>query len=293
MFRLRARGERRPSFPSMNTVGWLFAIRRFLAAVRQHRLTLISAAVAFYGFLSLFPGLAAVVSMYGLLLDGRSIERQLQMLGLVPASGPRLVLTELQRLASRPRQDLTVGLVTGLAAGLWSAQRGMGALCKALNIVYGVQERRSFLRRSALSLTLTVGGILLVASTLILMTGLSDWLQWRWRLLGSLLGWPAAAASMLLALAVVYRWGPHRPHATWHWLSPGSVLATAAWLLGSWVFSFYISHFAGFNRTYGSMAAIAILMTWVYLSALVVLLGAQVDACRARDPGGMPASVPL
>jgi membrane protein len=263
-------------------------VRAFRAAAGENRLSLIAAAVAFYSFLSVFPGLAAVVSIYGLVSDPATLDRHMRVL---PDQAAQIIRGQLAHIVSGPRHGPGLGLVLGLGAALWSAQRGVSALCRALNIVYGVKERRGYLRRAAVSLPLTVAAILLVVVTLAVVAGLPNLIErlagpgsttWHW--LRALLGWPTLAGAMLLGLAVVFRWGAHRPQARWHWITWGSALATACWLLVSWGFSFYLAHFGSFDRTYGSMAAIAILLTWIYLTAFVVLLGAQLDAFRASAP---------
>jgi membrane protein len=265
---------------------WLAFVRDCALAAREHRLTLIAAAVAFYSFLSIFPGLAAIVAIYGLLFDDVAIDDQMHALAnVVPPEALRVLRTALQRSADGSRDSLNTALFLGTAAALLSAQRGTAALCQALSIVCGAKERRRFIERTVVSLVLTVGAVLVLVVTLCVVARLPALLAHiapattvvRWL---SAVAWPLLAAAMLFSLAIVYRWGPQRPQTGWRWVSWGSLLATSLWLAGSWGFSFYLGHFGSFDRTYGSMAAIAILLTWIYLTALVVLLGAEVDSLK-------------
>jgi membrane protein len=270
---------------------WLDFLRAFRSGAREDGVTLIAASVAFYGFLSVVPTLATLVSVYGLIADPDDIKQLRVLSALLPPEALAIVSGELVRLASVARGDLSLRLVVGLAVALWSAQRGMSALCRALNMVYDEREQRRFLQRAVVSLILTVGAIAIATLTLLVVSRLPHLVARAVHLPGLLsllrwLAWPALAAGMLLGLAVVYRFGAHRKQARWRWITPGSALATALWMAGSWGFSFYLGHFANFDRTYGSMAAIAILMTWFYLTALVILCGAELDAVIAARPAG-------
>ena len=258
-----------------------------MAAARFHRLTLIAAAVGFYGFLSIFPALAAVVSIYGLRADPGRIDTQVGALsGLLPPEAQRLLRDELARIASGPRDDLNLGLFLGLGVALFSAQRGIRALCQALSIVRGEPERPGFFKRTALSLPLTAGAVLIGVLALGVVIKLPrliarfapDWMaRWNWL---SLVAWPILAGGMLLGLGVVYRWGTTRRLVRSPFITRGALLATTIWLATSWGFSFYLSHFGNYDHTYGSMAAIAMLLIWFYLSALAVLYGAELDCVR-------------
>jgi membrane protein len=176
-----------------------------------------------------------------------------------------------------------MGVAVGLLLALWSAAKGMGALLTSLDIVYDESETRGFVKFNATALLMTLGAILFVLISLSLIAALPA-------LLGHLglpesiqsllawLRWPLLAVAVVLGLAVLYRYGPDRQNPKWSWVSWGAVIATVLWLAASALFSFYASNFGNYNETYGSMGAVIILMMWFFISAYVVLLGAEINA---------------
>lgn len=265
-------------------------VKALLSAIKRDRLSLVAAAVGFRAVLSVFPALAAVVSLYGLLADDAAARSHADAIGaVVPADVQRLLHSELRRLAATAANTLGAGLIVGILVALWSAQQGTAALLQALNIVYQVQERRGFLRRTVLSLALTGAAVIvavLLLAAVVLVPSLIGSLPGT-RLAGvvtRVLRWPALAVLTLLALEALYHWGPSRARPRWRWVSWGSALGTMLWLLGSYGFSFYIEHFGSYDRTYGSVAAVFILLTWLYLAGYVVLLGAEVNALQKPSP---------
>jgi membrane protein len=254
------------------------------ARIKKHQLSLVAAGVAFYAMLAIFPTLISAVTIYALVSNPAEIERQLKpALKSAPADVSNLVITELRSAAESSHGGLTIGLIVSLLGTIWAASGGINALLTALDQVYDAPESRNFAKQRGLSLVLTVGalfGAVIVVGLLAVLPAVA-----RHAGLG---GWASAGVSIgrfiLLAvliaamLAVLYRVGPNRPGRLHRWFSPGVIVAMVVWLLGSIAFTVYVSFFGSYNKTYGSLAAVIVLLLWLYVSAFAILLGAEVDA---------------
>jgi membrane protein len=264
--------------------GWFAILRRVMAEVKEDNVTLLAAGVAFYAMLAIFPAIIAVVTVYGLVADPNQVEAQVsEFAKSLPAGADQLLTDQLQNVVSAGRQSLSIGLAVSLAAVLWSASSGVQGLVKGLNVVYDERETRGFLKLRSLSLFLTLGAILVAVIALALIAvfpavidnlGLGR----AGELAASIARWVVLALLVLGALAVVYRFAPDRASPRWRWVSWGAVVALALWLLGSIGFSWYVDNFGKYNQTYGALAAVIILLLWLFLSAFAVLLGAEFDA---------------
>ncbi|MGF1452917.1 MAG: YihY/virulence factor BrkB family protein [Opitutales bacterium] len=264
--------------------GWWDIIRRIQIAVGTDHLTIIAAGIAMLWFLALFPVLISIFSIYGLWADPGQVEQQVNAFAeVLPETTREFLANQMKRLAGQATSDLGWGLIIGLGAAIWSSSKGVRSLMQALNIAYREQEKRGFIKTNAFGLFLTF--VLLLAATIALAViigipavlnfmGLDGVLEF---VLGYL-RWPALLVFVILVLSVLYRWGPARANARWRWISPGALIAALVWLLGSWLFSFFVSHFGNFANTYGSVAAIVILILWFNLSAFIVILGAKINA---------------
>ncbi len=237
-----------------------------------------------------FPTITAFVSLYGLFADSGTIQNHLALLSnVLPQGGLQIVQEQITRIAEKPG-GLSVGFAAGLLIALWSANAGVKAMIDALNVIEGHDERRTFVWLNLLSLTLTLGAIgfllaavgAVVAFPLIMsafgLKDVADAATW-------LIRWPLLLVMIVAALTVFYRFGPSRRALRRRWLTPGVMIASLAWLAGSAALSFYLSNFADYNATYGSLGAAIGLMMWMWLSAIVVLAGAQIDAVIERRPG--------
>lgn len=279
-----ARGREAGRPGEIPPAGWLDILRRVWSNIGRHDLSVLSAGIAFNEFFALFPALAAGISLYGLVADPAQVERLLGTLsGVLPGDVAKLVSDQLHGLTGASHRSLGLSLLVSLAVALWGATRGVKGLISGLNIAYGEPEARGFVGLNAIALGLTFGAIVfgLVALTLVAavppllhLLPLGDGL----RSLLSALRWPLLAAFALVGLAVVYRVAPSRRGARWRWVSWGAVAAAALWLVGSGLFSLYAARFGDFNKTYGSMAAVAVTLLWFQLTSFVVLLGAVLDA---------------
>jgi membrane protein len=257
---------------------------RIYQNIPEHRILAIAAGVTFYALLAIFPGVAALVALYGLFADPSTISQHLADLSSVLPSGAIDVIgDQLKRLTEQGNARLGFAFLLGLAISVWSANAGVKALFDALNIVYGEREKRSFLTLNAISLAFTCGAllfILLALAALVVLPLITDLLGFgegaQWLIaLGKL---PALLLAIGVMIAIIYRYGPSRETVQWRWLTWGSAFAAIGWLVVSVIFSWYAAHFGSYNKTYGSMGAVIGLMTWMWLSSIVILLGAELDA---------------
>lgn len=278
----RGRAANRPG--QIPTSGWRDIVVRVKDELTDDNISIVAAGVAFYALLAIFPALAAMVSIYGLVANPGDVQQQFTAFGgILPPEARALLSEQLGKIAGQAGATLSIGVIVGLLLTLWSATKGTNSLITALNIVYDEQEKRSFLKLNALALSLTLGAIILAVLALGLIValpallgklGLPEGMQ----TLVSLLRWPLLALAVMSGLAVIYRYGPSRKEPRWQWVSWGAVVATLLWLAGSALFSFYVSNFGNYNETYGSVGAIIILLMWFYLTAYIVLLGAEFNA---------------
>jgi membrane protein len=266
---------------------WKESARRTLADLSRHRVMTEAAAVTFYSVLALFPAIAALVSLYGLFANPAAVGAQLgSMSAVLPGGAIEVIGDQMTRVAEQDHGKLGLGLVIGVLIALWSANSGTKSLFDALNTVYGVKEERGFVKLNAISLTMTIGGILFMivaAGAVIVLPGALEFagfgaVEWALRILR----WPALLLILAVGLALIYRFGPDRREAQWRWITAGSVSAALGWLIVSLAFSWYAAHFGSYNATYGSLGAIIGFMIWIWLSATVVLAGAEIDVTQRR-----------
>ncbi len=253
-----------------------------------------AAGVAFYSFLAIFPAMSALISLYGLAADPAAIERQVAGLsGVLPAAALQLMSTQLHALVEAPPGRLGLGLVVSLLVTLWSAVSGIGTLMQALTVAYEEPDERGALAfyGCAAALTIGLGALGLASLFLIAVTpALLGRLPFAAATTSAvaLIRWPILASLGFIALAFVYRFAPARRVPRWSWLAPGTIAAALLWLLGSAGFSFYVAHFASYDKTYGSLGAVVVLLMWLYVTAYIVLAGAELNAEFER-PVGQPA----
>jgi membrane protein len=269
--------------PISGTLAWKEFFLRVYASVTEDRIFSLAAASTYYGLLALFPALAALVAIYGFFANPNSIGEQLASLqGLLPEGGLSVIGNEMKRIASQNQGAQGVAMVVGLVVALWGANSAVKALFDSLNQVYGDQEERGFLKLNAVTLAFTLSAIALLALAIAGIVALPPVID---RLGLSELGsatlkfarWPLLYAVVVLALAFVYRFGPNRRNPKWKWITWGSASAAALWIIASLLFSWYAANFGNFNKTYGSLGAVIAFMVWIWISMIVVLLGAEID----------------
>ncbi|MCA1408524.1 YihY/virulence factor BrkB family protein [Ensifer sp. IC3342] len=257
---------------------------RVVAQVSEDRVTLVAAGVTFYVLLALFPALTSLVSIYGLISDPVAIAEQINFLAAVmPSQSLQLVTDQLQAITSQKASSLSIGFVVGLLVALWSARNGIAALIEAMNIAYDEEERRGFVRLTLLSLGFTIGG-LLVTAVLIAAIGvmpailgvvpLGQWLDSAARFVR----WPVLLLLIGAGITLLYRYAPDRDPPKLRWLTWGAAFSTLCWLPASLLFSFYIDNFANYNATYGAMGALIGFMLWIWVSTIIIIVGAELNA---------------
>jgi membrane protein len=252
--------------------------------ILDDRLLALAAGVAFYSLIALFPAIAAGVSSYALFADAATISKHLAVASdIVPSGALDILRDEITRIAAKSDGRLTFGFLLGLGIALWSSNAGMKAIFDALNIIYDEEEKRSLIWLNLVSLFFTicaiVGAGLAVALVVVFPLLLAAFGVTSFdHPFVAYLRWPVLFVLIILALSVLYRYGPSRRRAKWRWLSVGSVFAALAWLLVSALFSWYLGNFANYNATYGALGAVVGLMMWMWLSTIVVLVGAELNS---------------
>lgn len=278
----RGRSAERPQ--DIPAAGWKDSTKRVISEISDKNLLLVSGGIAYSILLALFPALAALVSFYGLVANPSQITQQVTSLsGMLPHEVQQIVTGQLHSITASSSGSLGVAAIVGLLLALWSARGGMSGLISGINIAYEEKETRSFLRFNLIAIALTifaiVGGLIAIALVAVLPAAVRDvpvghFLQW----LILLLEWPLLVALFLIGLAVLYRFASARDEPQWRWVTPGAIAATALWIAGSILFGVYSNKFSSYNKTYGSLAGAVVLMTWLYLSAFSILLGAAINA---------------
>jgi membrane protein len=275
------RGRKADSPQEIPPKGWKDIAKRAMKEVKQDQVPLLSAGVAFYALLALFPAIIAGVSIYGLVANPETVRQQLdELTKMLSPETAKLIGEQIKQVTSGAGGALGLATVIGILTALWSASSGMKALITGVNLAYDETEGRKFLKLRGLALLLTLGAMVLMAIALTLIVAfpaLTD--SWptvlRWT--AGILRWVLLAALLIVGLAVLYRYAPDRDEPKWSWVSWGSGIAALLWVLASIGFSVYASSFGNYNKTYGALAGVIILMLWLYLSAFVVLVGAELN----------------
>lgn len=263
--------------------GWKDVGLRVKDEVKEDQVPLLSAGVAFYLLLALFPALAAVVSVYGLVADPAQVSEQVtDLTGTLPQEAQSLITDQLERI-TQEQQGIGVTLAVSVVAALWAASSGVKHLIGAVNAAYDERETRKFLKLRGLSLALTLGAVLFAAVAIgvigvlpVLVSELPFGAVGQALVqVGSYVG---LAAGFCLGLAVLYRYAPDRDAPRWQWVSWGAVIATVLWIVGSVAFSVYVSNFGSYGETYGSIGAVIVLMLWLVVTSFAIILGAEINS---------------
>jgi membrane protein len=278
----RGRTATKPS--EIPAKGWKDILWRVYREISDDRVMSVAAGVTFYALLAIFPGIAAFVSLYGLVADPTTINAHLALVsGFLPEGAIEIISEQVKSLTSKFAGTLGFGFFSGLAISLWSANAGMKSMFDALNVVYEEDEKRGFIKLNAQALVFTLGALVFLLLALVAVAVIPVVLKLfpfgeLVEKLMSVLRWPILLVGVLLGLAVLYRYGPSRDKAEWRWVTWGSGLAALLWVAGSMLFSWYVANFGNYNETYGSLGAAIGFMTWIWLSTIVVLVGAEVNA---------------
>jgi membrane protein len=275
------RGRQADTPQEIPPTGWKDIAKRTMKSIKEDQVPLLSAGVAYYTLLALFPAAIAGVSIYGLVADPDTVRNQIdQLTKMLSPSTADLVGEQIRQVTSGAGGALGLATVLGILTALWSASSGMKALITGVNLAYDEAETRKFAKLRGLALLLTLGAMVLLGVALALIVGFpavaNDWptpLAWT----AGILRWVLLAVLLVGALAVLYRYAPNRDEPKWTWVSWGSVIATLLWILASVGFSVYANSFGNYNKTYGALAGVIILMFWLFLTSFVVLVGAELN----------------
>jgi len=257
--------------------GWKDVALRVKDQFREDHVTLTGAGVAFFGFSAMVPLLAAAVSIYGLMADPTDIAAIVgDLRNAAPTEVADLVEQQLVSLTDSRSSTLGIAAVISTTIALWSSSSGFAHLMQAINIAYDEDtDERPFWLRRMIALGLTLGFLLLIGTAAILINVLVG----RWEFLA----WIAVGAAAIIGLAALYRFGPDRADAEWEWVTPGAIFAVAGWLVVSIGFRYYIEFFGSYNETYGSISSVIIVLTWLYLAAVIVIIGAEINTELERQ----------
>ena len=277
----RGRDARHPA--EMPLKGWKDIVWRTWREVNADRLPAVAGGITFYALLAIFPAIAAFVSLYGLVADVTLVSRQLNELSRVfPAEVLQLIGDQMLRLTEAHEAKLSIAFVISILLSIWSANAGMTALFDGLNVAYDETERRSFVRKRALTLSFTAGLVIYVAVASWLLLGVPDLVRdlgfGGFRLIWGPLRWAVILLLSTAVFAVVFRFGPSRARARWRWVRWGAVFSAITWLLGSLAFSAYVNTLAHYDATYGPLGAVVAFMVWLWFSIMALLVGAELNA---------------
>jgi len=252
--------------------------------VKHDRISMVSAAMAYYALFAFIPALTSVVLIYAWVSDPSEIAGHIaQAKQILPADIMNTVNEQLQALASKGSSKLGLGAIFSLLLSAWSSSKGTSAVIDALNIIYEEEDKRGFIKRTALAVGLALLGAvlaILAMGVIVLIPAITSFFNFgdTFEILGTAASWVVLLGIFSFYLSVTYKVGPHRQKAKWKWVSAGAIIASVLWAVVSALFSWYAKEFGNFNKTYGSMGAIIVLMTWFYLSSFVILLGAEINA---------------
>jgi membrane protein len=278
------RGRQANTPEEISSLGWADILYRVLWSVSVNRILTTAGGVAFFSLLAIFPAIGAIVSLYGLFTDAKSIgDHTAFLVGILPFGVLDIVTEQIKMVASQQNDTLGAAFIIGLAISVWSANSGMAALFDALNVVYDEREKRSFLKLYATTFLFTLAGMffvilaiigLVIVPLVLSYVGLTS----QTEILITILRWPVLLVTVGASLSLLYRYGPSRRSAKWRWVTWGSFVAALLWITASMLFSWYVVTFDSYNRVYGSLGAGIGFMVWLWISAVIILLGGEINA---------------
>lgn len=264
--------------------GWKSIFMGVKDQIGSDNVSIVSAGVAFYAFLAIFPAIMALVSIYGLAVDGDKIQRQLMQLSqMMPQQAYELLQEQLKSFLSSSGGALGWGVVVGILFSIWSANKGTKSLFTGVDIAYNTGKTRGFIKQNALTLLFTFGAIILIILSMALIVAFPafvDKLGLPSQII-TLIGWArwvVLALIVALFLCLVYKYAPAKSPSDFRWVLAGAGLATLLWLIASWGFSYYVSNFGSYGKVYGSISAVVVLLMWLFLTSFIILIGAEVNS---------------
>jgi membrane protein len=283
------RGRRAQRPKDITWRGWWDVIWRVKDQLDADNVSIVAGGLALFGLLAIFPTLAAVVAIYGIVASPEAVAGQMQAFSdLLPPATLEILQNQLNQLVGQRNEALSIGVVVSIALAMWSARKGMVALITAMNVAYNEHDRRSFLMRLLISLFFTVCAVL--AFVVLVAIGVAVPLVLAFFPLGSATQWVLLGVRWLLlwvmavfALSVLYRFAPHRSRPRWEWVNPGAIIAATLWLASSLVFAIYVRNFNSFGEAYGAIGGVVVMLMWFYVSSYVVILGGEINSELERQ----------
>lgn len=264
--------------------GWKVVLKRVKERVTEDNIPIVSAGVAFYAFLAIFPGIIALFSIYGLATDAQSAEEQIARLaGVMPEQTISIIETRMENLVETSTNALGWGTAFGILIALWSANKGIKSLFTGLDVAYRSKTNRNFFKQNAMTLVFTFGTIVVIivslafivlfpvlVNTIGLGGDIGSAIAW--------LRWPLLAIIVITSVSLIYQQGPSRKTPGFRWVLHGAVVATTVWLVASWGFSVYVSNFGNFGEMYGSLSAVVIMLFWLFITSFIILVGGELNS---------------
>ena len=297
-----SRGRMAETPTQIPAAGWKDILLRVKNEISADHIGLIAAGVAFYGLLAVFPGIAAVMAIAGLVTDPAVVSEQLDNLAAVmPQDAADIIIGQAQEVAGGEQAGLGLAAVIGILLAIWSASAAMSSMMEGLNVAYDETEERGFVKRTMWRLLLTLGvivglfitvAVIVVLPILLAFFPLGDAAE----LAVTILRWPLVGIVAVIGLAILYRYGPSRARPQWKWVTPGALVATVLWLIGSVAFAIYVRNFGSYQETFGTLGGAVILLMWMWISAYIVLLGAELDSemeAQTRHDTTTGAAMPM
>ena len=279
-----ARGRQATTPTEIPAKGWKDILLRVKDEIARDHIGLVAAGVAFYALLAIFPGIAAVMAIAGLVTDPGIIADQLdQLAAVLPDQAAEIIVGQATEVAGSQEAGLGLAAVVGILLALWSASAAMSSMMEGLNVAYDEQETRGFFTRTFLRLALTIGviiglfltvAIILVLPAVLAFVPLGDLTE----TIIAVVRWPIVAGIAILGLATLYRYGPSRDEPEWSWVTPGAGVAVILWLVASVAFAIYLRNFGSYQETFGTLGGVVVLLMWLWISSYIVLLGAELDS---------------
>ncbi len=264
--------------------GWKKIVLSVKDEIGENNVSIISAGVAFYAFLAIFPAIAALISIYGLAMNPQNIQDQIsQLYGVMPQQAYEILKGQIEKLMETSGTALGWSMAISILFSIWSANKGTKSLFTGVDIAYDTQNNRGFIKQNGLTLLFTFGAIILVILSMVLIVAfpalvgqlglpstVENLISWgRWILLAIVVVW---------FLGMVYKHAPDKSTSDFKWVLPGALLATLLWLIASWGFSYYVSNFGSYGEVYGSISAVVVMLLWLFITSFIILLGAELNS---------------
>lgn len=278
----RGREAVKPS--EIPATGWKDTLMRVKDQINEDKVSMLAASMAYYCLLACVPALTSLVLLYAWFSNPSEISQHIAEISrFLPADATKILNEQLTTLASKAPTTLGLSAIGSLLFSLWSASKGSTSVIEAMNIIYGEKECRGFIKRTFMALGFTLlGTVLSIVAILVVVampaiTSIFNFVP-MFETIGKIGGWLVLLGIFSFYLSCVYRFGPCRQKAKWQWVSRGSIIASVLWALTSLLFSWYAANFADFNKTYGSLGAVVVLMTWFWISAYIILIGGEINS---------------